>query len=179
MTDDAEDELADAEIGETVTVERRQRHYSINSAPSVFYGRGREADAEIAEINRIETDDGFDDWEVVYRGEITRTGPPFDPDSETRQRSDDAGDSKGRAARDSKGRAARLADWASIAIGTAVAGVVGWIVLHGPASEIAETPQPELTGPSLHVLDFAGLAIMAVLVILSLKYAPGMVGGRR
>jgi len=163
------DPLDGADIGETVTVERRQRHHSINSAPSVFSGSDRDVDAEIVAINRIEVDGGFDDWEVVYRGEVTRTAPPY-PERESNSDEQPGG---------TRPRVARLVHWASIAIGTAVAGVVGWVVLHGPASEIAQTPQPELTGPSWGLLDMLGLAVMAVLVLLSLKYAPGMAGGRR
>jgi hypothetical protein len=164
MTEEPDDELADAETGETVTVERRQRHHSINSAPRVFYGSDRDVDAEIVAINRIETDDGFDDWEVVYRGEVTRTGPPYQAST------DDAADSKS--------RAARLPSWAGIAIGTAVASVAGWIVLHGPASEIAQTPQPPLTGPGWGLLYIAWFGFIVVLVGVLLQNVPGMAGGR-
>jgi hypothetical protein len=83
---------------------------------------------------------------------------------------DDAGDSKS--------RGVRLPSWAGIAIGTAVASVAGWIVLHGPASEIAQTPQPPLTGPDWALLYIAWFGIMVVLVGMMLGYVPGMAGGR-
>jgi len=169
MTDgDAEDELAGAEIGETVTVERRQRHHSINSAPSVFSGSDRDVDAEIVAINRIEVDGGFDDWEVVYRGDVTRTAPPYAERAEGV--ADESEDNR---------RHARLADWGPFVIGTAVAGLVGWLVFDRVANTLAKTPQPELAGPAWTVGELVLMVAMILLLLVALRWAPGMIGGRR
>lgn len=73
---ESKDPLDGADIGETATVSETVDLYGINMAPDVFFGSDRFGDADIVDVEIVETDgEDYNNIKVTWEGEMTKQLP--------------------------------------------------------------------------------------------------------
>lgn len=73
---DTDDPLDGASIGETTTVTETVDLYGINMAPDVFFGSDRFGDADIVDVEIVETGgEDYNNLKVTWEGDMTKRLP--------------------------------------------------------------------------------------------------------
>lgn len=166
MTEQYDDPLRHADVGETVTVRRSVDLHTAEVKPSVFYGTDRFGDGEVDAIKVAEDEYGDEVVRIAFKGDLTKALPP---------RWDHVNEPLTDSARRSERRrrwGLRLAKWGSMALVFAVAGAIAHYVMQGLTDlTINGEPMQPLTLP-----ETAGLIAVLYVLVLLVDYVLEVVG---
>lgn len=166
---ETDDPLDGAVIGETHTIRETQTLHGINMGPDVFWGSDRFGDADIVDVEIIETgDEDYNDIKVTWEGDITKRLPRRwdyhrEPVTEAEKRT--------AARRKWLGRAAHAL---AVIVPVGLATWIGTHVTNAALSGMTINGEP-MGGTATTVVDTASLVLIVMAISALIIY--GMKGG--
>lgn len=161
MTDDTDDPLDGADVGETRTVRRSTTLHGIDMEPQEFWGSDRLADRRIADAEVVENSEGDPiDVALTWEADLTKTLPPrWDYCRDPRTEEEEA--------------AARRKKWlgrSKKAVGFAVVPLVAWLPAMWFTSQLTQnmTINGQPIGPVGPTEVVISLAILAIAIVVTL-----------